>query len=116
MAAGKLINASMDEIAIVKNTSEGIAIVALGLDWKPGDRVIAFKEEFPANYYPWLRLEKRGVEVEWLSIYDPIAKIAAAIAGARLLAISYVNYLSGYRVDLKAIGELCHQAGMLLLC
>jgi selenocysteine lyase/cysteine desulfurase len=110
-AAARLINASADEIAIVKNTSEGIATVALGLDWKAGDRVIAFREEFPANYYPWLRLEKRGVEITWLSIYDPLEKIAAVIPGARLLAISHVNYLSGYRVDLDSIGGLCHRHG-----
>lgn len=109
IAAAKLINASAEEIAIVKNTSEGISMVAVGFDWKPGDRVIAFREEFPSNYYPWLRLEKRGVQVEWLSIYDPIEKIAAAVPGARLLAISYVNYLSGYRVDLNTIGELCRR-------
>src|SRR5690349_5456556 len=75
-AASKLINASAGEIAIVKNTSEGISTIAGGLDWQPGDRVIAFKEEFPANYYPWLRLEARGVEVTWLSIYDPIETVA----------------------------------------
>jgi selenocysteine lyase/cysteine desulfurase len=110
-AAARLINATPEEIAIIKNTSEGIATVALGLDWKAGDRVVAFKEEFPANYYPWLRLEKRGVRLTWLSIYDPIEKIAAAVPGARLLAISFVNYLSGYRVDLEAIGKLCHAHG-----
>ncbi len=110
-ATARLINSSPEEIAIVKNTSEGIATVALGLDWKVGDRVVAFKEEFPANYYPWLRLEKRGVQLTWLSIYDPLEKIAAAIPGARLLAISFVNYLSGYRVDLEAIGKLCHEHG-----
>jgi cysteine desulfurase / selenocysteine lyase len=110
-ATARLINASAAEIAIVKNTSEGVATVALGLDWKVGDRVIAFREEFPANYYPWLRLEARGVEITWLSIYDPLEKIAAAIPGARLLAISYVNYLSGYRVDLNSIGALCHSHG-----
>ena len=110
-AAARLINAQPEEIAIVKNTSEGIATVALGLDWKAGDRLVAFKEEFPANYYPWLRLEKRGVHITWLSIYDPSEKIAAAIPGARLLAISFVNYLSGYRVDLDAIGQLCRQHG-----
>jgi cysteine desulfurase/selenocysteine lyase len=108
-ATAQLINATPEEIAIVKNTSEGIAMVALGLDWKPGDRVIAFKEEFPANYYPWLRLENRGVEVTWLSIYDSLDQIAAALPGARLLAISYVNYLSGYRVNLDAIGALCRR-------
>lgn len=109
VSTAKLINASPDEIAIVKNTSEGIATVALGLDWKRGDRMIAFREEFPANYYPWLRLEQRGVELIWLSIYDPLEKIAEVIPGARLLAVSFVNYLSGYRVDLQAIGNLCRE-------
>jgi selenocysteine lyase/cysteine desulfurase len=110
-ATAHLINASPEEIAIVKNTSEGISTIALGISWKAGDRVVAFKEEFPSNYYPWLRLEKQGVQITWLSIYDPIETIAAAIPGARLLAISFVNYLSGYRVDLEAIGKLCHEHG-----
>ena len=108
-ATARLINAAPDEIAIVKNTSEGIATVALGLDWKAGDRVIAFREEFPANYYPWQRLESRGVQLDWHSIYETPEQIAKAIPGARLLAISYVNYLSGYRVDLATLGELCQQ-------
>jgi cysteine desulfurase / selenocysteine lyase len=110
-AAAKLVNATPAEIAIVKNTSEGIATVAAGLNWKPGDRVIAFLEEFPANYFPWARLESRGVVVNWFSIYDPIERIAKALPGARLLAISFVNYLSGHRVDLQRLGELCHQHG-----
>lgn len=111
-STARLIGAHRDEIAIVKNTSEGIATVALGLEWKPGDRVVAFREEFPANYYPWLRLERRGVRVEWLSIYDPMERIDAAARGAKLLAISFVNYLSGHRVDLKAIGEVCRRHGV----
>lgn len=110
-AAARLINAQPDEIAIVKNTSEGVAIIASGLAWKSGDRVIAFKEEFPANYFPWLRLADKGVEITWLSIYDPLDRIVAAIPGAKLLAISHVNYLSGYRVDLDAIGSACRQHG-----
>lgn len=110
-AAARLVNASAAEIAIVKNTSEGVSIVAQGMKWQPGDRVVAFREEFPANYYPWLRLEARGVELTWLSIYDPLEKIAQALPGARLLAISFVNYLSGYRVDLNQLGRLCRQYG-----
>ncbi|MBV9501779.1 MAG: aminotransferase class V-fold PLP-dependent enzyme [Acidobacteriaceae bacterium] len=110
-AAARLIHSSPEEIAIVKNTSEGISTVALGLNWQPGDRVVAFREEFPANYYPWLRLERRGVELTWLSIYDPLEKIAEAVRGAKLLAISFVNYLNGYRVDLEAIGTLCRDQG-----
>src|SRR5499427_10797159 len=94
-AAAKLINANPSEIALVKNTSEGIATIAMGLDWRPGDRMVGFVEEFPANLYPWKRLEAKGVEVTWLSIYDPLERIDEAARGARLLAISFVNFLSG---------------------
>src|SRR5512133_608402 len=85
-AAAKLIGAEPAEIAIVKNTSEGIATVALGLDWRTGDKVVAFREEFPANYYPWLKLAGRGVRVEWLSFADPLERIDEACRGARLLS------------------------------
>jgi selenocysteine lyase/cysteine desulfurase len=113
VAAARLMNASRDEIAIVKNTSEGIAIVANGFNWKTGDKVVAFREEFPANYFPWSRLEERGVNVEWLSIEDPLEAVERAAAGARLLAVSHVNYLSGLRIDLHAFGELCKRQGCL---
>ncbi|HXE13648.1 MAG TPA: aminotransferase class V-fold PLP-dependent enzyme [Bryobacteraceae bacterium] len=108
-AAAQLINAKPDEIAIVKNTSEGISIVATGLSWRRGDRIVAFKEEFPANYFPWLRLAEKGVEITWLSIYDPLDRIDEAAKEARLLAISYINYLSGFRINLDAIGEICRR-------
>jgi selenocysteine lyase/cysteine desulfurase len=108
VAAARLINADRSEIALVKNTSEGIATVAMGLDWKPGDHMVAFLEEFPSNYYPWKRLEARGVEVTWLSVEDPLDKIADAARGAKLLAISFVQFLSGFRAPIQAIGEICH--------
>ena len=109
--AAKLINASRSEIAIVKNTSEGISMVAAGIKWKSGDIVVAFQEEFPSNFYPWKRLEPIGVEVRWLSATDSLEKIDQACRGARLLAISFVQYLSGHRVDLDAIGEICERHG-----
>jgi len=109
VAAARLIEADRAEIALVKNTSEGIATIAIGLDWKAGDRMVAFQEEFPANYYPWKRLEQRGVEVTWLSVQDPLDRIDEACRGARLLSISYVQYLSGYRAPLEAIGEICRR-------
>ncbi|MEO8128128.1 MAG: aminotransferase class V-fold PLP-dependent enzyme [Bryobacteraceae bacterium] len=111
VAAARLIGAEWPEIAIVKNTSEGIATVAMGIDWRAGDKVVAFQEEFPANFYPWKRLEARGIEVIWLSIHDSLDRIDEAAKGARLLAISYVQYLSGYRADLEAIGEICARRG-----
>jgi cysteine desulfurase / selenocysteine lyase len=108
----RMVNATPAEIAIVKNTSEGIATVQMGFPWRAGDRVVAFREEFPANYFPWQRLEAKGVSITWLSIYDSLEKIDEAARGARLLAISYVNYLSGYRVNLEAIGEICARHGV----
>jgi cysteine desulfurase/selenocysteine lyase len=108
-ATARLINVDPHEIALMKNTSEGIATIAMGLDWRAGDRIVAFTEEFPANQYPWRRLESKGVKIDWLSVTDPLEKIDAAAKGARLLAISFVQYLTGYRANLHAIGEICHR-------
>jgi cysteine desulfurase/selenocysteine lyase len=115
VAAARLMGAGKNEIALMKNTSEGISTIAMGLDWRSGDKIVAFREEFPANYYPWKRLEETGVRVEWLSYLDPLERIDQACRGARLLAISFVQYLSGHRVDLEAIGEICHRHGCAFL-
>jgi selenocysteine lyase/cysteine desulfurase len=111
VAAARLIGAGKNEIALMKNTSEGISTIAIGLNWRAGDKIVAFREEFPSNYYPWKRLEETGVQVAWLSYLDPLERIDQACRGARLLAISFVQYLSGHRVDLEAIGEICHRHG-----
>ena len=112
-ATAKLIHAEPGEIAMVKNTSEGIATIALGLQWNAGDRIVAFREEFPANYYIWKKLEEwKGVRIEWLSYLDPLETIEQAARGAKLLAISFVQYLSGYRADLTAIGDICRRHGV----
>jgi selenocysteine lyase/cysteine desulfurase len=110
-AAARLIGADPSEIAQVKNTSEGVATIALGMDWKAGDKVVCFREEFPANYFPWKRLEAKGVNVAWLNATDPLDRIDEAAKGARLLAISFVQYLSGYRANLAAIGDICKRRG-----
>jgi cysteine desulfurase/selenocysteine lyase len=109
VAAARLIGANRNEIASVKNTSEGIATVAIGLNWKAGDRIVAFREEFPANFYPWKRLEEKGVAVTWLSVGDSLERIDEAVRGARLLSISFVQFLSGYRAPIQEIGEICHR-------
>jgi selenocysteine lyase/cysteine desulfurase len=111
-ATAAMINCTPKEVALIKNTSEGISIVTTGLRWRSGDKVVAFREEFPANVFPWLRLAPLGVDVCWLSIFDPLERIEEACRGARLLAISYVQYLSGYRADLNAIGEICASHGV----
>jgi selenocysteine lyase/cysteine desulfurase len=110
-AAARLVNASPEEIALVKNTSEGIATIAMGINWRPGDRIVAFTEEFPANQYPWQRLASKGVSIDWLSVTDPLDRIDEAARGAKLLAISFVQYVTGFRANLEAIGEICQRRG-----
>jgi selenocysteine lyase/cysteine desulfurase len=114
-ATARLINANHSEIALLKNTSEGLATVAMGLDWRAGDKIVAFHEEFPANQYPWQRLEAKGVTIEWLSATDTLDRIDEAAKGARLLALSFVQFLTGHRADVNAIGEICHARGAIFV-
>jgi selenocysteine lyase/cysteine desulfurase len=114
-AAARLINATPGEIALVKNTSEGISFIATGMKWSANDKIVAFREEFPANFFPWRKLEENGVAIEWLSITDPLERIEQAVRGARLLSISFVQYLSGYRAPLEAIGEICRASNCIFV-
>jgi len=117
-AAARLIGAAAEEIAILKNTTEGLSLIANGLNWRPGDVLVAIEGEFPANYYPWQNLTKRGVQARWLPLHGgriELEELDRACRGARLLAISFVQYLSGFRIDLDAVGEICARRGCLLV-
>jgi cysteine desulfurase/selenocysteine lyase len=117
-AAARLIGATAGEIAILKNTTEGLAVVANGIKWRPGDVVVGVESEFPANYYPWRNLEKLGVEFRWVPQREgriDLAELDRACQGARLLAISFVQYLSGFRINLEAVGEICARRGCLFV-
>ncbi len=113
----RLINAEIDEVAFVKNTSEGLAIVANGLDWKPGDNVVIPDIEFPANVYPWWNLKRLGVEtrmvhaIEGRVLFDDLVK--QVDARTRLISISSVECNSGFRSDLNRIGAFCKEKGIL---
>jgi cysteine desulfurase / selenocysteine lyase len=106
-AAARMIHAAPEEIALMKNTSEGISTIANGLDWRAGDVIVAFEQEFPSNQFPWQRLESKGVKIKWLKFTDPADRIFEAAKGAKLLAISFVQYLSGFRAHLTEIGDIC---------
>ncbi len=116
----KLINApSEDRIAFVSNTSEGLNLVASGLEWESGDHVIINDLEFPANVYPYLNLRQQGVEVEKVKHQGgrvtPQLIEASIGPSTRLVAISAVQFLNGYRADLKAIGRLCKRHDCLFI-
>jgi selenocysteine lyase/cysteine desulfurase len=116
--AAELIGAGSDEIAFVKNTSEGLGIVAAGLDWQRGDRVVVCDLEYPSNVYAWWSLRPRGVETVMLRGRDgalPIESVEEALAHprTRLLALSSVEFGSGARNDLATLGRLCRERGVL---
>ncbi len=114
----KLIGAHRDEIVLTGSVSHGLNIVAAGLPWQPGDNLICAETEFPANVYPWVNLQRRGVEVRFAPAHDyriTPTDIAALMDGrTRLVAISWVEFGSGYRNDLAALGRLCRERGVLL--
>jgi selenocysteine lyase/cysteine desulfurase len=116
--AALLLNATADEIAFVKNTTEGLGIVAAGLDWQRGDEVVTCDLEYPSNVYPWWSLRDRGVETAMLRGREgrlPFSAIEEALQNprVRLLALSSVEFASGARNDLEAIGGLCREHGVL---
>ncbi len=110
---GEMLNCSADRIAFTDNTSNGLNILAQGVRWKKGDRILLNDVEFPANVYPFLNLEEQGVKVEFVNSKDGLVTaedvIEAVKPGTRLISISYVQFLSGYRIDLKKIGKFCKE-------
>ena len=113
----RLINGDVDEVAFVKNTSEGISIVANGLDWKPGDNVVIPDIEFPANVYPWWNLKRLGVETRMVEakggrvLFNDLTE--QTDKRTRVVSISSVECNSGFRNDLNRIGAFCKENNIL---
>lgn len=116
-AAGRLIGAAPDEIAILKNTSEGISFVAEGLEWERGDNVVTTDLEFPSNFTPWKNLERRGVECRVVEsrngAYEPADVERLVDSRTRVVAVSSVAFHNGFAPDLEAIGAICDRRGIL---
>ncbi|GAB4330601.1 MAG: aminotransferase class V-fold PLP-dependent enzyme [Calditrichia bacterium] len=112
---GKLINCPARQLALVSSTSHGLNLLALGIDWQPGDRILLNDFEFPSNVIPFLNLERKGVQIDFVHhrngrlLVEDFEKMLSP--RTRLLSISFVEFLNGYRNDLAALGELCRQNG-----
>jgi cysteine desulfurase/selenocysteine lyase len=113
-----LINADRDEIAFINSTTQGIGLIAEGYPWRDGDNVVTAADEYPSNLLPWMNLASRGVDVRpvpgregriWLDDLE-----AAFDRSTRVLAISHVEFATGFRNDLDAMAELCHARGVAL--
>ncbi len=116
--AARFIGANEDEICFVKNTTEGLNFVANGINWQTGDNIVTTSVEFPANVYCWQSLKAHGVQLQMVFEENgriPLESLLHAInARTRLVAISSVQYASGFRTDLAKLGEYCQEKGVLL--
>jgi cysteine desulfurase / selenocysteine lyase len=118
--AADLIGARPEQIAFMRNTSDGLSTVANGLKWRAGDNVVTFRHEFPSNIYPWLRLrEAYGVEVRMCDERDGRIDLDGMIGlidgRTRVVAISQVQYASGFRADLERLGRAARVHDALLV-
>jgi len=116
-AAAEITAASIEEIAFIRNTADGVSLVAEGYRWREGDEVIIADIEFPSNVYAWLNLKRRGVVVKVVKSQngrvtpDLIAK--EVTPRTKIVAISSVQYSTGYRADLAALGQMARERGFL---
>ncbi len=116
--AANLIEGHPDEIALLGPTSLGLSLVALGLPWQAGDEVVCYRDDYPANVYPWRELERRGVrtrfvEPEALGVITPECVEAALTPATRLVALASCHFLTGQRLDVGAVGRLVQAHGAL---
>ena len=117
-AAAAMMNASPDEIALLGPTSLGLSLFANGIRWQPGDEVICYLDDYPANVYPWLNLREQGVQVRFIEPAQlgelTIETLERALTPkTRLVALASCSFISGYRIDIQAIGKLLRDRGIL---
>lgn len=109
--AAEMIHADPAEVALVPNTTFGLNVVARGFPWQPGDNVVVPENEFPSNLYAWLSLAEIGVQTRQVPVeqgrLDIQRLVEACDERTRLIAVSWVGYASGWRID---VGELCRAA------
>ncbi len=115
-----MLGARPEQIAFMRNTSDGLSTVANGLDWRAGDNLVTFSNEFPSNIYPWLRARNAfGVEVRMCEERDGRIDLDELIGliddQTRLVAISQVQYASGFRANLERIGRAARDHDALLV-
>jgi selenocysteine lyase/cysteine desulfurase len=106
------------DVALAKSTSEALSVIAYGLDWQPGDNIVGIAEEFPSNRIVWESLADRGVSWRGLALDGSQVPESDLLAlcdeRTRLIAVSWVQYARGLRLDLSRLGALCRTRGILL--
>lgn len=115
-----LLGARPEQVAFMRNTSDALSTVANGLNWRAGDNIVTFSREFPSNIYPWLRIrDAYGVEVRMCEERQgriDLAEFESLIDGnTRVVAVSHVQYASGFRIDLERLGRTVRQRDALFV-
>ena len=113
----KLINTNPDRIALIDNTSNGINILATGIEWKSGDRILLNDIEFPANVYPFMNLKRFGVEVDFVRSKNGIVTAEDLIENVKpdtkIISVSFVQFLSGYKIEIEKLGKFCRDRNII---
>jgi cysteine desulfurase / selenocysteine lyase len=115
-----LLNCNPADLAVTSNTTHGINLVANGIRWESGDEVLLCSKEYPANVYPWWAQQAKGVRLVWVHPSEdgriPVETYARGVSKrTRVIAVSHVQFASGYRHDLSALGRLAKEAGALFV-
>lgn len=115
--AAALMHCDASEVALVHSTTHGLLLAANSLPWRPGDNVIIAEHEFPANIYPWKNLAAQGVAARTVPEREGRFRIedftALIDSRTRLVAVSMVQYATGFRMPVEALGEICRSRGIL---
>lgn len=113
----RMLNVEKSRIAWIDNVSNALSLVASGISWKRGDQIILNDLEFPSNVYPFLNLKNEGVEILFAKSNNGkvgLEQIETLVTNnTKLISISMVQFLTGYRADLKSIGEFCKEKGII---
>ena len=116
--AAQLINSQPEEVALVGPTSLALSYVAAGLQYRKGDNILVYYDDYPSNVYPWMALAARGVQVRLLNtrglgVIRPRDVMGQVDESTRLVALATNHFVSGYRLDIPAIGKYLHERGIL---
>ncbi len=114
----KCLGVDTGEIALIGSTSMGLSQVAAGLPWRKGQNVVVYQDDYPSNVYPWMALAERGVEVRFLNIRELGRVRAIDVQGqvdedTRLVALSSSHFVTGWRLEVAAIGRWLRSRGIL---
>ena len=116
---GRLIGVSGRDVVLGNSASYGLHILANGIPWQKGDEILLMQNDFPANILPWLLLQQKGVKVIQISPKDKILtpeELEKNITKkTRLFCVSHVHTFSGFTLDIKKFGQICHDQGIIFV-